>query len=71
MIKYAVYKDGKIINYRHPIKVLLNTVLRLLQFWTMNKYIIVTYVSSDEKITGCGFRKIKHKYYFPKLNGNI
>jgi hypothetical protein len=73
-IKYAIYKDGKIINYRHPLKVVVNNILRIAQFWTKEKYIFATlFKFSDENdmIMGTRLMKIKHKYYLPVRYANI
>lgn len=62
------------INHRPTFKVWINNFLRVVQFWTKNKYVIVSEFEQlyddgivKETLTGYGFRKIKHKTYLPSI----
>jgi len=54
--------------HRPLFKVVLNKILRLFQFWTKNKYIIISYFDTTyqngkvikDVLTGYGFAKVKH-----------
>lgn len=45
--KYYVYKDGKCINHRPPIKVILNPILRTIQFWSNSPWVIASMTNCD------------------------
>jgi len=53
-----VVEDGRIVAHRTWFKVLLNPVLRAVQFWTSNPYVIVT-KAHGERVLGYGFRRMR------------
>lgn len=70
-IKHCVYKDGEVIKHRPPFKVWINNTLRILQFWTKNKFVIASRFDTvhkggkliKETLMGYDLKKIKHTRY--------
>ena len=77
--RYKIYNSNGAnitVVYRFPWKVCVNNFLRLIQFWTKEKYICTTIVDSTidhkgkitkEVVTGHTFAKVTHKYKLPSM----
>lgn len=54
---YVVGSHG--VRHRSPLKLVVNPILRVLQFWTNNPYVIA---SKSERISYCDYKFIGYKF---------
>lgn len=60
LAKYVVKENGHWMH-KHPIKLLLNPLLRKIQFYTDNPYVIASRLSSDlSKFQGFEIKRVKY-----------
>lgn len=61
----CVFEDGKLVAHRPWFKVLFNPILRKIQFWSKNPYVIVSLVD-DINISGYTTNKVLLGYSFQR-----